>query len=102
MKKIIAMLCLAALPLAGQADEISGDWCSPTGAHVRFEGNTVLTPGGQVTDGIYSRHAFEFIIPEGEKDAGLIFMMRQLSEMQSIVLIEGREPEGWQRCQLTS
>ena len=85
-----------------QADEISGDWCSPLGAHLRIERDEIITPGGQRTHGVYGRHSYEFIMPEGEEDAGLIVRMRQLLEERMIVTYEGRDPVEWGRCQAVS
>jgi len=100
--RLAVLYLLAFAPVAALADEISGDWCSDAGAHVRIEGHSITTPGGQVTNGLYGRHSFDFVIPEGEADAGLAVQMRQVSEAQVIVTFEGREPEDWHRCQVVS
>ena len=102
MKRNLAIAAVVFWPGIAGADEISGDWCSALGAHLRIEGDTVITPGGQRTHGIYSRHAYEFILPEGEDDAGVVVRLRQLSEERVIVTFEGRDPEEWQRCQVVS
>ena len=87
---------------AAQADEISGDWCSSEGAHVRIEGNRIRSPGGQWTDGNYERHSYAFVIPEGEADAGQGVFLQQLSEEQVLYTLDGQEAEAWSRCKLTS
>lgn len=94
------VICLSFLALAtpALADEISGDWCGSDGGHIRIEGDSVRTPGGQQTHGIYSRHLYEFMIPEGETYAGKVFVMRQLSEELAIVVIEGGAEQEWRRC----
>lgn len=94
------LLCLVAA--SAQADEISGDWCSDLAAHLRIAGDRITTPGGQETDGVYGRHSYEFVVPEGERDAGLTVRMQQMSEERVIVTYEGRTPEEWHRCQVVS
>lgn len=94
------LVTLIATPAA--ADEISGDWCSEMGHHVRIEGATIISPGGQETFGSYGRHAFEYVIPEGEADAGAWVLMRQQSEERVIVTYDGENPQPWHRCQPVS
>jgi len=102
MRRFLIMALLIAWPLAGNADEISGDWCSDGGANVRIEGDQIRSPGGQMTSGLYSRHSFEFIVPDGEAEAGLTIFLQQLSEEQVRVTYEGRDPEIWNRCEMVS
>ncbi|MDQ2088354.1 hypothetical protein [Marimonas arenosa] len=102
MRVLAVVLALSAIPMASRADEISGDWCSDGGAQVRIDGDKIRTPGGQQTQGVYSRHRIDFVIPEGEPDAGLSVAMRQLSEERVIVTYDGGEPEEWHRCKLVS
>ncbi|MDU8926667.1 hypothetical protein RXV86_04640 [Alisedimentitalea sp. MJ-SS2] len=102
MKQLLAGLALSLSAMAAQADEISGDWCSPLGAHLRIEGEEIVTPGGQRTHGVYGRHSYEFIVPDGEEGAGLVVRMQQLSEEQMVLTYEGRDPEEWRRCQVVS
>ena len=104
MRYRAALALLPALLLAtpAAADEISGDWCSPGGAQLRIEGAEIVTPGGQRTRGIYSRHSYEFVVPDGEVDAGLTVQMRQLSEERVRVTYEDRAPVEWARCQVVS
>jgi hypothetical protein len=102
MRAFLLALSLGLLPGLVRADEISGDWCSALGRHLRIEGDEVVTPGGQRTHGIYSRHAYEFIIPDGEADAGLTIQMRQLSEERVLVQIGEDEVEEWSRCAMVS
>lgn len=102
MRRFILAGLFGLLPGLAAADEISGDWCSPAGAHLRIEGDEIVTPGGQRTHGVYSRHAYRFIIPEGEADAGLEVFLQQLSEERVLVTFEGRETEEWQRCAMVS
>ncbi|MEC3861686.1 hypothetical protein VK792_10350 [Mesobacterium sp. TK19101] len=87
------------LPGLAVADEISGDWCGPEGGVITIRGDRVTSPGGTVTDGLYSRHRYEFLIPEGESDAGGWFVMRQVSEEQAVVRVDDGAAQTWTRCQ---
>lgn len=102
MRVWLMAACLAALPMMAAADEIGGDWCSVQGAHLRIEGSRVQSFGGTWTEGNYSRHAYDFVVPEGEADAGLIVKMRLLSEQDVLVAVEGRDTEQWSRCEIVS
>ncbi len=102
MRMILTAGCLALLPGFALADEISGHWCSDLGAHVFIQGNRIQSPGGQMTDGIYGHHSYAYVVPEGEKDAGLKVFMQQLSEARVLVTTEGRDTEEWRRCQMIS
>ena len=85
------------------ADAVDGDWCSRSGLlHIRIEGSTVTTTGGQQIGGNYSRHAFSYTIPEGEPGGGGTFRMQLLSEEQARVTQADTAPEMWYRCQLNS
>ena len=92
-------LCVAG---SVSADEISGDWCSLTGAYLRIEGDRILTPGGRWTDGVYSRHVYTYVIPEGDDAAGAWVTLRQLSEERMISTQDGADALEWRRCGLTS
>jgi len=102
MRFLATAIILAAAPCAALADEISGDWCSSLGAHVRIEGNRIQSPGGQWTDGVYERHSYAFTIPDGEADAGADVSMRQMSEERVLYTVAGRDAEEWRRCKLIS
>lgn len=102
MRYAIAITAGLVLSSPAMADEISGDWCSEMGHHVRIEGDRITTPGGQETLGFRSRHNFDFTIPEGEADAGTDVEMRQQSEERVIVTYDGQPPQTWHRCQPVS
>ncbi len=83
------------------ADAIDGDWCSPGQIRsMRIDGPRILTPGRQLAEGTYSRHAFQYIVPEGESDAGLGVDMQLLSDNDVLVSVGDGEPETWHRCDL--
>lgn len=102
VRKLTLVLALAISPLAVQADEISGGWCSDGGASLHIEGNSIRTPGGQKTDGVYGHHFYRYVIPEGEEGAGLEVRMQQLSEDDMLLQVEGGEVQEWHRCQMVS
>ncbi len=100
---IVAGLGLAAAPAS--ADAIDGDWCNGP-ASLRIEGPAIRTPGGKDMTGDYDRHAFHYIVPAGEKDAGAEVMMRLLSDDDMVLVrrIGGADSpvESWKRCQPVS
>jgi hypothetical protein len=87
------------------ADVIDGDWCL---GNVSFSisGPSIRMPGGHETKGDYSRHHFNYVVPQGEAEAGTEVIMRLLNEttVQLVKRTGGTdsEPEIWKRCQPTS
>jgi hypothetical protein len=82
------------------ADAIDGDWCRSDGKRMTIHGPAIVTPGGQQTNGNYSRHAFSYVIPSGEAGAGATVSIQLLSEY----LAHAREGvdapvQEWRRCQ---
>ena len=85
------------------ADAIDGDWCSTTEARqLRIAGPNITTPGGRQTTGDYSRHAFSYIVPEGESGAGEAVAMQLLNEEEVQISGISNAPEVWRRCELIS
>ena len=85
------------------ADAIDGDWCSMTEAkQLRVAGPNITTPAGQQTTGNYSRHAFSYIVPEGDPGAGEAVAMQLLNEEEVQVSVNSGAPEIWRRCELIS
>jgi len=61
---------LASATLA-HADAIDGDWCAAEGSqHMTIKGADITTPGGKQIKGNYTRHAFDYVVPDGEAGAG--------------------------------
>ncbi len=87
------------------ADAIDGDWCNGP-ASLRIDGQAIHTPGGKDMTGDYNRHAFHYIAPAGEKDAGAEIMMQLMSEEEMVLMrrIGGADSptETWKRCQPVS
>ena len=69
---LIGLGCAAPLGFVGaaRADAIDGDWCRSDGKRMTIRGPAIVTPGGQKTNGNYSRHYFSYEIPAGEVGAG--------------------------------
>jgi hypothetical protein len=101
-------LGLALSATAARADKIDGNWCSPTNATMTIEGPRVVTPGGKVTQGDYYRHHFDYIVPEGDEDAGAHVHADLIDEDHIILTLTAPnatgtgKPEVWKRCQVVS
>lgn len=84
----------------GRADAIDGDWCSTDGMRMSISGEKITTPGGKHIQGNYSRHAFDYVVPEGEAGSGEFVNVI----LQSEYLAMSRQgPAGgplreWRRC----
>jgi hypothetical protein len=98
---IAAFALLAAK--AAFADVIDGDWCRDDGHRFSIQGPTITTPGGQQTQGQYSRHSFRYTVPAGEQGSGQDIAMQLLNEL-TLRLTAGAEgtPEIWHRCKPTT
>ena len=87
------------------ADAIDGDWCDGA-ANFHIQGPAIRTPAGKNITGDYSRHAFHYLAPAGEKDAGADVMMRLLNEDTLDLLRRVGGADGpieiWKRCQPVS
>jgi len=104
--RLLIVLVAAAMLLqtgVGRADAIDGDWCSTDGQRMSIVGEKITTPGGTQIRGNYSRHAFDYVVPDGENGSG---------ETVSIILrgeylaISRRGPADgplteWRRCKET-
>ena len=102
-------LVMAAISLgaasAALADAIDGDWCNGA-ANLQIRGSAIRTPAGKDLTGDYSRHAFHYLAPAGEKDAGADVLMHLMSEETMLLVrrIGGSDSpvETWKRCQPVS
>lgn len=101
------LLVIAGLVAAAPAwaDAIDGDWCNgPASLHIA--GSALRTPGGLDMTGDYDRHAFHYVAPTGEKDAGADVSMHLLSEDEMVLVrrVGGADSptESWKRCQPVS
>jgi hypothetical protein len=104
------LTCAFAALLAGAspalADAIDGDWCGKDGSHLRIEGPRIELAPGQVLEGTYNRHAFSYVAPANDPEAGtkIQFVLRSEEEMRRV-----RKPDAmpehediWRRCSATS
>jgi hypothetical protein len=85
-----------------RADSIDGTWCSPDGRVLSIAGPEIVTPGRHKVAGNYSRHAFSYVVPDGEDPAGETVDMLLLNEDAVEVKAPDREIETWRRCQVIS
>jgi len=80
------------------ADAIDGQWCSPSGRRIAIDGPAGVAPKGTRFTGQYSRHGFDFTMPNGEEDAGSPVYMQLQGERRVRVHIGLNEQQTWQRC----
>jgi hypothetical protein len=81
----------------GHADAIDGDW------RMSILGEKITTPGGKQTQGNYSRHAFDYLVPAGENGSGEIVSIILRGEYLAISRqgpADGPLTE-WHRCKET-
>ena len=97
-------LCVSTLMLSltagtAAADAIDGNWCLK-GRHLAIDGPTILTPAGKTMKGDYDRHAFTYMAPAGEVEAGSQVFIVLLDEetMQFRAGSESAAPQLWRRC----
>jgi hypothetical protein len=97
-----AMVLAVALPRAGLADAIDGEWCFDDGRHMEIRGPDIVTPTGKAIKGDYSRHGFAYVVPAGEADAGQAIEMVLLNEQTLRLVVapdqDGGRDEIWRRC----
>lgn len=104
---VLAVISLAGVPAPALADQIDGDWCYE-GLHIEIVGPRITTPAGNQITGQYTRHGFDYVVPDGEDNAGGSVSMRQLSD--DMVRVENSDASGaalgeaviWRKCQVVS
>jgi hypothetical protein len=82
------------------ADAIDGDWCSTDGMRMSISGEKITTPGGKHILGNYMRHAFDYVVPDGENGSGEVVYIVLRGEYLALSRqgpIEGHLRE-WHRC----
>ena len=90
------------------ADQIDGTWCSPAGQSMTIDGANVRTPSGKNIVGRYSRHRFDYEIPDGEPNAGGRIFAEQLNDQEIRVTVikqvqtEPGAHDTWTRCDVVS
>lgn len=98
-----ATLMLLACIAGAHADAIDGDWCAVEGGKtLTINGPSIRIPSGAEITGQYDRHAFRYVAPAGDPEAGQEIMMRIYSDddMRLVRLVGGEEQpeEQWRRC----
>jgi hypothetical protein len=97
---IAAAVTLAAAGSAS-ADAIDGNWCRDDGRRMEIEGARISTPGGNVIQGDYTRHAFRYVVPEREEHGGTQRFLRLRGENTVHAFPAEQpnaDPEVWRRC----
>ena len=84
---------------AAVADVITGAWCPPGGGRVLVVKNfNDVTFRSKMVKANVDRHNVDFVIPDGEPDAGQQFKANQLNDEQIRVTIGKNAPEIWTPC----
>jgi hypothetical protein len=100
LKTFIAALGLTMLAGPALADAIDGNWCYTDGRHFSIRGPEIVTPGGKLMEGNYSRHWFSYVAPAPEPGAGETIFMTLANE-NTVYLRRGEAAtaqETWVRC----
>ncbi len=87
---------------SARADAIDGSWCHDDGRHMAIEGPAIVIPTGKKIAGRYDRHAFDYVVPAGERDAGTAVTMILIND-ETIHLTMGEATNAvqiWRRCAL--
>ena len=102
LSAIVASLALLSAT-AAHADAIDGKWCNGSQS-IEINGPTITLPSGNRHQGDYTRHTFDFIIPETEASSGdqlaMVVQSEELMHLQRTVKGTGKPGpvESWQRC----
>ena len=97
-------LCLVMVGGPDLADAIDGNWCHSDGRRFSIRGPEIVTPGGKVMEGNYSRHGFSYVVPTPEPGAGETTFMTLLNE-NTVHSRRGEATPGgetWIRCSPTT
>ena len=100
---VFAALALLVPMKRAWADAIDGNWCSADGRRLSIQGSELRTPGGKRMKGEYDRHAYAYVIPTGETEAGAKAFMVLIDD-DTMLLKLGAQPmstgegETWKRC----
>ncbi len=96
---VIAVFLAASLASQGaRADAIDGQWCSKDAKRLSIDGPEIITPGGKRMQGIYERHAFSYVVPPGEPQAGKQVNMGLIDDDTAEVQTGGGASVIWNRC----
>ena len=101
-KLTFASAILVILTTPAAADAIDGDWCAKIGRHLKISGAKIKTPGGNNITGNYDRHAFSYVVPNGETHATKTIHMQMQSENLIHLTLPDGSVEMWSRCEMVS
>ena len=95
---IIGILFLSLSPPA-RADAIDGAWCKGL-KRLFIDGPHIITPNGTKITGIYDRHGFQYVVPDGKPGAGATVSMAQQHEQLMHMTLRSNpdKTEAWIRC----
>jgi len=105
IRSVVALAAIGVLLQTGasRADAIDGDWCSTDGMRMSIKGVQITTPGGKHIEGNYSRHAFDYVVPEGENGSGEV--VNVILRGEYLALSRQGPADGptreWRRCKET-
>ena len=87
-----------------RADVIDGDWCHDDGRRLSIRGPTIVTPGGTTLQGDYTRHSFQYTVPQNEAGGGQPVSMLLRSETRVDVRVgsSSETVQTWHRCTATT
>ncbi len=97
----LSTLGLVATADAARADAIDGDWCFAT-QNLNIQGPKIRIPSGIEIVGAYTRHSFEYTVPDNEPEAGKSIAMQLFGEELMQLTRAGGAPEMWRRCKPVS
>jgi hypothetical protein len=106
MRRIALSLPFILLASTAYADAIDGDWCNDDGSRVRIDGPKIELSSGKIVEGKYSRHAFSYVVPQGEWEAGVevkfVLSSEELMRRMRNPDVMPEHADLWRRCQTTS
>jgi ABC-type phosphate transport system substrate-binding protein len=87
-----------------RADAIDGDWCAADGQQMSIQGSTIVTPGGNKLQGNYTRHAFDYVVPTGERGSGEAVNILLRGEYLAVSRQGSSDAplKEWRRCKATT
>jgi hypothetical protein len=100
---LCSILAAGAFSGTALADAIDGDWCN-SGRQFTIRGPEIVTPAGSAIRGNYDRHAFAYVVPENEPEAGAEIYMQLLNEETLRLMVGSWNADGevWRRCEFVS
>jgi hypothetical protein len=100
--RLAAAAAIIAFASPAFADVIDGTWCFKDQS-LSIDGPKIITPGRNAITGNYQRHAFDYMVPASERDAGAMVHMILLNENTVNLWVGAAYPESgsvqvWLRC----